>query len=82
MRVQYLGTKKDKRVTLPVPFLSKSDYAGEVVFAGHGSVMDLPEESAKNLVEMEGSLFVSAEEPSTEKPARKSEKADLYGNDE
>ena len=82
MKVQYLGEKKNRRVTLPVPFLSKSHCDGEVTFEGSGSIVELPDESAKNLIELEGSEFVSAEDPKSEKPARKSKKAELTGHDE
>jgi hypothetical protein len=44
--------------------------------------MELPDESAQNLIDLEGSQFVSAEDPKMEKPARKSKKADTNGHDE
>lgn len=60
-QVRYLGNKKVRRIQLPVPYLSISAADGDVVFEGNGSVKDMPAESAKFLVEMEGSQFEYAD---------------------
>jgi len=57
VKVRYLGSKKGKIVLLPVPFLSLSDKAGEVQFAGNGAVQPMPESDALALVEIAPTLF-------------------------
>lgn len=71
-KVKYIGDKPERRIQLPVPYLTKSDTGELITFLGKDSVQELPDESAKNLLEICANEFELVEEE-TKKKVKKGE---------
>ena len=72
MKVKYIGSKDVRRIQLPVPYLTKSDTGAIVDFTQAHPVQELPDESAKNLIEICANEFELVEEDAKKK-AKKGE---------
>lgn len=69
LKVRYLGTKKNRRIQLPYPFLALGEAAGEVTFEGPGSVMEVDAENAKRMAASDHGLFELVQEEKVEEKA-------------